>query len=376
MAGVRNRARTKPAVSGHRWLRGTSNRYYTSYIPLSETTGDTTGLGDNFPFTSVKVTRSGGILNGYNSSYDYVNKPIDWVGNGYSTNHLSLPNSPSAAVLASQTLARTTPNRSSSESLSAILEAREAPKMIQDDRGKALTKLRKVIPPKALSGLGRLAKLNLITQFGILPLISDLETCLDFVRLVDGRVGEIDRLTSRGLRRTVDLYSDSNTVTTVNNSLSTADLTSLGGRIIKVTTYNIRGHVRWRPSYNYTLSDSQARTLARKVISGFRLDPTSLYEAMPWSWLIDYFSNLGDFVKVNRNVIPCIHDTPRIMYHLRTETSIPTYTNLGANRTLSPWFAVRDEKQRSLVPASLFAGLSFLTEAQTSILGSLAVRRL
>jgi hypothetical protein len=211
-------------------------------------------------------------------------------------------------------------------------------------------------------------------QFGLIPLLSDLEVLLDFQKLVDDRVKEIDRLRSRGLRRTVDLWEGSNTSTNRNETVQ-SEGNLVEADIIKQTKVHIRGHVRWYADENWLLSDSAVRTAAKRVILGAYIDPTSLYELMPWSWLIDYFTNLGDHVQASRNHFSAHHEKVRIM--VESETHITAYKSSpqASKLVLTDYEGYHLTKTRDATTPSLEARITFLTRKQWSILGSLAVLR-
>jgi hypothetical protein len=59
------------------------------------------------------------------------------------------------------------------------------------------------------------------------------------------------------------------------------------------------------------------------ALSGFKLDEftPSLYELMPWSWLIDYFSNLGDLINAGTT------DTSSVLWVVRDRRQKTTLTS-------------------------------------------------
>jgi hypothetical protein len=339
---------------------------------FSQNTTDITGKGDNMPFSSSMRLQEGGIMTGSTSSYNYLNYPaLFTISDPRSYNHGVLPTL-NTATLASSLLARTTPNRASSQIDVSLWELREIPKLIKDSWEIANEEFLGKYTVKAFRALKLTAKLNLMVRFGIAPLISDLDKLLQFQALVNQRVREIQRLRTRGLRRTVDLRSDSVITETSYTVQSVA--VSIVRPVTKLTKRQITGHIRWKATDNFVESDEQVRKVATGVVYGAKLDFVSAWHAMPWTWLIDYFTNLGDFINISRNSIPAIHDTPRIMTHTTTETSFAGGT-FGSAGVISPYTAKYETKDRSLVPASVSARIGFLTGAQTSILGSLSILR-
>lgn len=375
---IRSRYRIGALVQGTRVNMTTGAIIATkSYRASEQWTDDITSMGDNQPFEVRTISQSGGCLNGINSILPKVlwtNYPCTYMTAGSSSySHASLPPRASTATLASSTLARTTPNRSSMEALVSLSELGEIPKLVQNELKERKRNLFRFVPPSVWRKLRRAAKINLLIQFGIIPMYKDIETMCQFSKLVDDRVEEIDRLKTRGLRRTVVLQTDS--VTSTDGALQVhSDGAGIIARCTRTTTRTVKGHVRWHATGNYGKTDAEKRALAKSVVSGLRLDPTTLYEAMPWSWLIDYFTNLGDFVKINRNTIPCMHGNPRLMTHTRTEFS-GHQTNTSNAIKMTPIRNTLDEKERIIQVAALAARMTFLTGRQTSILASLAVLR-
>jgi len=120
------------------------------------------------------------------------------------------------------------------------------------------------------------------------------------------------------------------------------------------------------------------RSMAKKAILGTELDPYTFYELMPWSWLIDYFFNLGTNIKANKNQLTMFHDAVRIMEHTRTRTTTSNHTfkvySTGTVRC-TPMYITNETKTRSLATPTINAQETILNNSQLSILGSLGVLR-
>lgn len=338
---------------------------------------DTVLPGDNHYFQVTRFMKSGGLI--YGSTPSSI---TGGVFNGYPSTvpygasfdaHLTLPNPPSDAVLASQSLARTNPFKNEAVSLEYLSELSSLGKDAHSKFGDYLKELTRKIPISKFNGLSRLAKANLLYSFGISPLISDIELLLEFQQRVDRRAEVLRRLSTRGYKKTISLASDTTQVTTHNVTLHSSR-TWWRGTVTKVTTREIKAHTRWYTLFNLPIAESSIRDKARKAILGYSLTPSTLYELMPWSWLIDYFTNLGDLVKANSNMAECTHDTSRIMTHTRTEVSTSNHVPVNFPSTsLTGYKGLRETKNRRLVLATLAARMPILTDQQASILGSLAV---
>lgn len=373
---VRNRYRfVNETGTRHRYDTGVTSSF--TRTSQSETTEDVVQEGDNNSFLSTKWIQTGSTLTGrYGDRYGWDNMPSAWSRtNVNATNHLSLP-ALNLQNLATETLKRTNPSRSSVEGLVSLFELRELPGMVRESWQLSTLRLFKHVPKRVWRNLSRVAKLNLMVQFGILPLISDAQKLMIFQKYVDQRIDELTRLRERGLKRTIDLTRDSAT-STFDAAIESTGVSMTGIPVTKTTTRTVRGHARWRLISELPLkTDSQIRAEAIRIVSGSKLDFVTMYEAMPWSWLIDYFVNLGDFVQAYRNSLGVVPSNPRIMTHLETVTRHLQwrYTHQNGRQViLSRYHCTSSSKRRQSIAAGLTAQETFLTGRQLSILGSLSV---
>jgi hypothetical protein len=213
------------------------------------------------------------------------------------------------------------------------------------------------------------ASYNLKYQFGIKPLISDLKSLLLFQHHIAKRERELRKLQESGLRRKVEVFTGSAHEThdrQVNSSLY-----SKFAKMNRVTTVRKWGFVEYRPS-SYPLTDPQLRRLAMRAVLGLTIDFSTAWNLIPWSWLVDWCSNVGDFLISNRNIVPCTHGQVLIMRHIKTEVHA---RDTGGHHSMTPWKCVRETKTRQPVSASLSAQLPYLSGKQLSILGSIKALR-
>lgn len=379
---ARNRLRQE-VVSGTRTERfGAKRTFSNSYLSLYELCGDDAGTpGDNSIFTVDRIRRSGGLINGDEASnlsgYNFRDYPMPEMTNSGHYSHMSVPGQLSDGTYAAQVAARTQPGRASMVSLEYLSELRDVGSKGYTEFGRRLAKMNKFIDRSRFNKLKKFAKLNLVIQFGILPMLSDLETLVKFTSLVDKRVKEYERLYGpRGLRRTLDLFTGSSVSVNRNVLLSGGPI--LRGDITKTTTVNVRGHIRWRSIFPIQPTDQEMRSMAAKTLLGYQLDPATIYELMPWSWFIDYFTNLGSIVKATKNMTTLVHDDVRIIEHRKTVASSSNHTTANNGKiTFSQMrWEKEDKTRRATLPTLFNAQDVLLTEAQTSILGSLVVLKL
>lgn len=327
--------------------------------------GDVVGAGDNAPFSVSHVNFEGGVLNkpdtGFfaSSFFDYV---VDVLGNSNEFPHIGIDGDINNVEAATRGAAATNPSRPYVDIPVNLLELGELSRLWQvQGRGLFDTSLRSN------------AQANLRYQYGIRPLVGDLTKLINFQGVVHNRVKEIERLvSSKGLRRTTGVFSGSGN--TKYFRVLQSDGIYADGTFDGVTTLDVRVHCRWLPTNVPALHAPNAmRDLARRAVLGLTLDQSTLWEAMPWSWLIDWCSNVGDFFKSQRNIIPATLSDLSVMRHTRTQYSLPAWSSGDA--TISSINAIRENKTRATSFVAPTAHIPFLNGSQMGILASLAVTR-
>lgn len=136
--------------------------------------------------------------------------------------------------------------------------------------------------------------------------------------------------------------------------------------------------VRWLPDVPQIPSDREQYARAVRSAYGLNTSIASAWEAMPWSWMFDYFTMIGSYMETHRNSVGahpgavCImtHTQTDVISKLRSKTSSISVTGYGRY--------TRDNKVRSVVqpgtPADLVRS-PFLSGKQWSILSSLAISK-
>jgi len=335
-----------------------------------QTTSDYFGE-DNHPFHMEYQKIDGGILNGRQpDSTVWTNYICDYVSQQSNFGHNHPVDSPDLFAASTMGAARTNPSRPSVDIPAELLQLGEVGPLLRD-------------APKLLRNkfrlLGLAGRSNLYVQFGLVPLMEDILKLLDLKKVIDSRVKELQRLhdpSGRGLRRTVTVYTGS--TTSQWDEVYQSNLGFYHGPVRQITTEVVRVHCRWLPDigfFPWDRDDSDLVHQARRAVIG--MDPTqldTLWEALPWSWMIDWMSTCGTYFKANRNVIPAILNAVTVMRHTKTE-----YTGGVSNGTdskVSPFTVSLETKLRSIGAVFPTATLTFLSENQMGLVSSLAVRRL
>lgn len=289
---------------------------------------------------------------------------------GVWTGHLDDPQLPDINTLAVTCLKRTNPSKPWIDLPVAALELRELPDLVKNSGN---------------SFLERAAKRNLQTEFGFAPLYSDLLKLNKFRKKVENRVALLKKLREGPVLRKVELYKGS-----VSDYKGQGYFNSEYGPSIGTITFGCRnrltrvrawGYVTYSPDADWDVklppTDYAYEMRARKIIGGATIDLSTAWNAYPWTWLADWFGNIGDYLEAHRNVVPVTHDKPRVM--IRTETT--TVIAISAPRYGIPHESARETitgrhvtKYRTPASASLPSfDMPFLSQRQVNILASLAV---
>lgn len=330
----------------------------------SSVISDHTGPGDGAQLTVNHWDISGGKIHsnvdpGYWGSYwqNYCADVFDNIAN-FPHWDSSLEQHRSVNSYAVEAVARTNPSRPYVDIPVNILELGDVARLIQDT-GKSL--------------LRTAGSWNLRYNFGIKPLVSDLVKLTNFQDQLERRIKELGRLAgAKGLRRTVDLGSYRGTANVVKTIQSVGGFIS--GNFSQETTRRVRGHVRWTPQNTFSsLSSSEKTRLAVRSLLGLTVDFSTLWEVMPWSWLIDWCSNAGQWFAAHRNIVPAQLSGVQIMTESRTTYITPSQPIVDGSFGSATVSRVTKLRQvGSVLPSAHFP---FLTGNQMGILASLAVTR-
>jgi hypothetical protein len=327
-----------------------------------------------------------------------------WHYNGYNMNggalgHVATTSvEPSDNVTLSTTLARTNPSRPHVDVPLLVFELKDIVPMLHD-AGKKVLARRSYIIDENNFGKEKLLRIPrgmrddlpylpryigekyLEWHFAIKPLLDDMAKLMQFTQAVEKKYSQLRRLQSGGSSGGhAVVWEDA-----VKGSFITGPATPLYQEANNVryrieTTRRKWGTCVWIPTVSIPPQTHQ-ETLGQALRLTFGLDVSfaTVWNAMPWSWLADWFSNTGDIFDGNRNTIPVRHDGSCVME--QAISRLVDFSKTSGPGTLqgrlNP-YPLRAAKLRTVVgsasPIPEF-NLPFLNGKQLGILASLVVTK-
>lgn len=286
--------------------------------------------------------------------------------------YLPTPPEPAWTYWQTKAIANMNPNRSDTGIPLFLFEFKDFPEMLHH-AGRVLTR-----HARASDYPGS----YLAYHFGWAPLVQDLRTLFDLAKKIDDR--------SRYLR---NLEKGSKVKRTLRSGLadstSQADLALYSlpawpeGWLYKYTretkTYVkvwYTANAKLLPGYNLPKSNGDLRSLSARQSLGLTTNPAAVWDFIPWSWLIDYFGNVGDFMQaVNGQLqtqctrLNIMHETKIVVEH--------SSTHCVKGVTATPYTGLVTDKRRLPVsnPIPWLATRPFLGAAQSFALENLVTAR-
>lgn len=231
-------------------------------------------------------------------------------------------------------------------------------------------------------GVHRFSSAYLQGKFGWGPMVSDLLKMMDFQKDVMKTFQAIQKIYKKGGLSRKYTFGETQTtehVHDVNYELAHGDET-IYHRV------KIYASARWvTDNLSDSLTNDQLMTRANILTKGLYVSPRQVWDALPWSWFIDWFSNTGDFISANQNVMDIY---PRDMW---VHTKISAKRDVSITRYVMPsWWdgsphghlsggngsSSLSYYRRNVAPdATLAASSSYLNESQVQTAAALIGQR-
>jgi hypothetical protein len=218
-------------------------------------------------------------------------------------------------------------------------------------------------------------------QFGWLPLIEDLTKLLDFQKYVMKRNKELAQLYSgKGLRRRLKFNDD--TVTngySVNSSIyPTGSCAAKSSLTVKRRNW---GTIHWYPTTPppFHPDDLSQNQFVSRVVLGATPEGLSkgLWDVIPWTWLIGWFTNLGKYTLAHSWTVPATHGAGCLMREAVGTWSAGDIPLTLATGNLSHRGQLTRTIKTRLVSSTVTVGVNmpYLDMFRLSILGALFTQR-
>lgn len=139
-------------------------------------------------------------------------------------------------------------------------------------------------------------------RFGIVQFVQDIKTLSSITKALESRIKEFDSLSKQGgTRRNIKLdglgqsgkYASDETIFSTYGATVRADKSYYN-------YYEVRGSVRWRWKNGVTVNLSKLEAFNLAVLKVFdlgELDAATIWNSIPWTWLADYFIDIGNFLQ-------------------------------------------------------------------------------
>lgn len=246
---------------------------------------------------------------------------------------------------------------------------------------------------------GSLGSEHLNMQFGVKPLIADLQKLARGVLSMQTRVDQYQRDSGRNVRRRAELQGSSTSIQRPDITWPT-QLPFFGVTDMVPSFYSYDPPITtcvdsytsetwFAGSYTYHLSEAHSflgklkryEELANQAL-GTRFDADVAYQLTPWSWLVDWFSDTGSFI---HNVQALSSDSLvlRYGYVMHHTKCVRIYSKVGhvprfpgSAPTSFHLYLTSEKKQRTrATPYGFGVDLSTLNPARLGILAALGLTK-
>jgi len=238
----------------------------------------------------------------------------------------------------------------------------------------------------------RFADEYLNLEFGVKPMMSDLRQISDAVKRSTKLLKQLERDSGRLIRRSYDFPIDTSTQRTLISpstwtapALNTWLYLHSGYTLYQERTVTQRFWFRGAYTYYYEMGEKLTDSLRRAEQSisrlfGTRVTPELLWELEPWSWAIDWVTNIGDVI---HNITAFSHDSLVMPYAYIMGNYIATdkYTLHGVQfvglppQTLVQSFTTNVKFRSAATPYGFGLDPAAFSPRQWAILGALGITR-
>lgn len=258
-----------------------------------------------------------------------------------------------------------------------IFELKDIPMMLKH----AGDLLHKIKTPSRLSLDKEAAAATLAYQFGWAPLIQDLRKLINFSELVHKRQLELKSAnSSKGLKRNMTFFDD--TTSKTESQLLTSFFGVVTADVVVTTQHKVWATCRWKLRSGQQFGREPSYKEAFKSALGFSAGqiPITVWKALPWSWMIDWFTDTSNILQASYNMIyytptqACIMEY-RSVRETWPEASLNSSTMSGRVTAGGRFYESKNRSVQLIPSVKPVLRVPFLDTFKLSILGSLAILR-
>lgn len=148
--------------------------------------------------------------------------------------------------------------------------------------------------------ISQYASAYLGVEFGWKPFISDLRKLLKSIKVMDDQIASAQRLNNRWVTRSGQIVNATNVLGSFNTSPYVSPSNYITDQIGHDTDTSSE-RVWFKGKFKYyvpKLNDDRfiGKVEAIPIVWDINLSPYNVYQLIPWSWLLDWFSNTGDII--------------------------------------------------------------------------------
>lgn len=301
------------------------------------------------------------VKNGDGYRYQWENIPIDIYDS------LLCPVNPEWQELTNAALAKANPNVPIVDLPLFLFELKELPALLRE-AGLGLF-------DKAPTRSNNLGNAYLAYQFGFGPLLRDLRTLLDLTNQIDQRLSSLKEANrSKTFRESLPGRSIHLDSTNRSHTYSNSRIYFRRNRTVEEKNWFTTRYTVDTDALPGGAGDKLNRL---RWALGLNASASTVWNAVPWSWLIDYLSTIGSFLEANRGSIPWTASNMCIMCQrtYKVTNTVYAYSGFNSKPSYSGGNNIRKMKDRKVVtrPKARVRMKSFLTDGMRANLTALAI---
>jgi len=225
-------------------------------------------------------------------------------------------------------------------------------------------------------------------EFGINPLVRNVQDLADVIRRADELLAQYQRDSGRLIRRKLDVPEESSFTESVHSTqlyprnTVAGFFSSKGPTLVTVET---RRRLWFSAAYRYFITDANLPYIGDELdklekLLGVTPTPEKLYSLAPWTWMLDWFTNSGEMLSAIASFTsdPMLIRWAYVMEHMmRTTTYSQTLiTNEGQSVTTAISLIQERKLRRKATPFGFGLTEEDLTSRQKAILAAIGISKM